>query len=139
MLENELHKFNNSVTDLNMTTVKLDYIRKFNELMELTHSQDKKTIQKENLNQCLDYIKQNINDFNAIYKCNVKLGGRDTNNTLKILKKVYHQWSGMHLMSKDKKKNTAVTYVLHGDSFYDYLRKVHSHKDEILEAMNEHS
>ena len=140
MLEHEINRFSNSIVDLPLTTVKLNYIRRFNDMLELTHSQDCKIIEKNNMDKCAEYIRENIKDFNAIYNCNVKLNGsQDKHNLFKIIKKIYSQWSGMQIVPHEKDRTKiAISYRLQGDTFFDYIKNLHhSHKEEILQAMEE--
>ena len=140
-LQHEIKRFANSIVDMPMTTIRLENIRKFNDMLELANSQDKKVIEGDRVEKCINYIKNNVNDFNAIYNCNIKLNGnQDRTKIFSILKKAYNQWSGMIFTVKTKDRtNKALSYMLQGDSFYNYIKEVHSNKDEIIEAMNEHN
>ena len=140
-LHHELIDSNYSILDMECNVIKKDYIKKLNKKLKLNHSQDIKTIDKSSMEACIKFVKDNIKEFNALYNSNVKMNGtsQDYINALRLLKKIYTQWSGMALKveTKDSVTKNAKTYILDGEPFYDHVKKLIAAEEIVYNIMTE--
>ena len=139
-LHHELIDSNYSILDMECNVIKKDYIKKLNKKLKLNHSQDIKTIDKSSMEACINFVKDNIKEFNALYNSNVKMNGtsQDDANAIRLLKKIYTQWSGMNLKAATKnKKGVATTYTLDGEPFYDHVKKLIAAEEIVYNIMTE--
>ena len=89
---------------------------------------------------CIKFVKDNIKEFNALYNSNVKMNGtsQDDANAIRLLKKIYTQWSGMNLKAATKnKRGVATTYTLDGEPFYDHVKKLIAAEEIVYNIMTE--
>ena len=115
------------VSKMSMISKKLKYMREFNEILDLDNScENGKVINKKLITgKVLDHMNSHIKDLVVLYKSKIKLTGDKRNDNfcaLKLLQKIYNDWSGLAFKKCSSNKNgDASHYVTECFDYYDCI------------------
>ncbi|RYX98805.1 hypothetical protein EON78_04440 [bacterium] len=135
LIDNDFVKSDMLVHKMLMVGKKRQYIRRFNTILGLMNSCDNNVVVDKGLitGKALAFMKNNIDELARIYRSKIKLTGDKRNDNfcaLKLLQKIYHDWSGLVFKKHDvNNKGDAKSYITNCFDFYECINAYNAPKD----------
>jgi hypothetical protein len=122
LTEHELFLAQDIATNFKMVAEKRKIIQEMSHILGLQNSQDiEKVITKDEINTCVQYLKDNLQTIGTVYNTCIK----DVNNQTSfqtLLKSIYMDWSNCVITGTKKARgNKTIEFMLKGDSYIEHI------------------
>jgi hypothetical protein len=128
LLDRDMIVNDNIISNMSLNSLKLQHITNFNKIIGLKHSQDQDIIIEKSIiiNECKEYIKENLKQLCIVFESNISISDDETKNNsmvIKLINKIYNNWSCNKLKVNNKTGKITLNYKLNGlKDFYQYIK-----------------